>query len=170
MRELLDELAGTLKLAKPSAPTEVFAALCAQLSERRGRPVMYRLVELGTASGLYLDMAYRDIVCIEAHTSPWHQLVILGHEFWHMVAGHCGNREAGAAVAARFLTDDPDLNAALQVAARTDFRQVDEAAAEFLGLNLTAHLRGWVDRADSSPVPRRELAQRIQASLGHRQG
>lgn len=172
MRELRDELAGALELAKPSNPDEVFKALCTQLSKRRGRPVVYRLVEFPpqTASGLYLDMVDRDIICIEKNTSPWHQLLIFGHESWHMVAGHCGQHEAGAAVAARLLTDDDDLSPALQnVAARTDFRQAEETAAELFGLELAARLRGWVEGADS-PAPRSELAQRLQSSLGHRQG
>ena len=169
MRELRAELADALELARPSSPEAVFKALCDHLGTRRGRPVEYRLVEFppGTASGLYLDMADRDVICVEAKTSPWHQLVILGHEFWHMVAGHCGQHSAGAAVASRLLTDDADLNAALQVAARTDFRQAEEAAAEFFGLALAGQLRGWMEGADHV-APRSELAKRIQASLGHR--
>ncbi|MEU4497978.1 toxin-antitoxin system, toxin component [Streptomyces sp. NPDC023998] len=172
MRELRDELARALELAGPSSPDDVFTALCAQLSRRRGRPVVYRLVEFPprTASGLYLDMVDRDIICIQAHTRPWHQLVIFGHEVWHMVAGHCGQHQAGSAVAGRLVTDDADLNATLHnVAARTDFRQAEEAEAETFGLELGAALRGWLEGADSA-APRSALAQRIHDALGHRQG
>ncbi|MDH2391040.1 toxin-antitoxin system, toxin component [Streptomyces sp. HNM0663] len=173
MRELRDELTGALTgLPRPSTPEEVLDALCAQLQKRRGRPVLWRAVTFppGTASGLYLDLADRDMICIQENTSPWHQLVIFGHEAWHMVAGHCGQHEAGTAVAARLLTEDADLNAALQVAARTDFREAEEAAAEFFGLNLATRLRGWLEGAPDEAAPRSELARRIQASLGRSRG
>lgn len=172
MRELRDDLAGALEdLAKPSTPVELFDALCARLAKRRGRPVEYRLVTFppGTASGLYLDMADRDLICVQENTSPWHQVVIFGHEAWHMVAGHCGRHEPGSAVAARLLADEADLAAALQVAARTDFGRDEESDAELFGLDLAGRLRSWLEGADGA-APRSELARRIQASLGHRQG
>lgn len=54
MRELRDELARALEPAGPSSPDDVFAALRAQLSRPRGRPVVYRLEFLPkTAGGLY---------------------------------------------------------------------------------------------------------------------
>lgn len=113
-------------------------------------------------------MADRDMIVIQEKTSPWHQLVIFGHEVWHMIAGHCGHHEPGAAVAARLLTEDADLHAALQnVAARTDFQHAQEADAEVFGLELGAHLRGWVEGTGTA-APRSELARRIQASLGRR--
>lgn len=172
-RELRDELAGALELAQPSTPDEVFEALCAHLTILRGRPVVYHLAEFppGTASGLYLDMTDRDIICVQKNTGPWHRLVIFGHEVWHMIAGHCGHHEPGSAVAARLLTDDVDLDVALQsISARTDFHQAAEQAAETFGLNLAAHLRPWVEGTAVIAEPRTELGQRIQASLGHRQG
>ncbi|NUK02384.1 toxin-antitoxin system, toxin component [Streptomyces lunaelactis] len=172
MRELRYELAGALELAGPSRPDEVFQALCEHLSKRRGRPVTYHLVDFppGTASGLYLDMTDRDIICIQARTSPWHQLVIFGHEVWHMIAGHCGQHETGSAVAVSLLEDGADMNSALQnAAARTDFRKTEESDAEFFGMELGAHLRTWVEGTESA-APCSGLAKRIQTSLGHRQG
>ncbi|MGI5403965.1 hypothetical protein ACQEVG_31835 [Streptomyces sp. CA-135486] len=117
MRELRHELARALEPAGPSSPDDVFAALCAQLSRRRGRPVVYRLVEFPpeTAGGLYVNAALHD------------------------------------------------------VAARTDFRQAEEAAAETFGLELGAALRGWLEGADSA-APRSALARRIHDARGHRQG
>ncbi|WP_055570839.1 hypothetical protein, partial [Streptomyces prasinopilosus] len=146
-----------------------FDALCARLAGRRGRPVEYRLVTFppGTASGLYLDMADRDLICVQEDTSPWHQVVIFGHEAWHMVAGHAGRHEAGPAVAARLLADEADLAAALQVAARTDFGRDEESDAELFGLTLAGRLRNWLEGTDAV-APHSELARRIQASLGHR--
>ncbi|MEW1546433.1 hypothetical protein [Streptomyces tsukubensis] len=90
MRELRDDLARTLERARPEGAEEVFDVLCDRLGERRGRPVVLRLVEFppGTASGLYLDLGDRDVICVQTNTHPLHQLVIFGHEVWHMVAGH----------------------------------------------------------------------------------
>jgi hypothetical protein len=63
-----------------------------------------------------------------------------------------------------------DLDAALHnVAARTDFRQAEEAQAETFGLELGAALRGWLEGADSAAT-RSPLAHRIQDALGHRRG
>ena len=82
-------------------PTELYAALCAAMSRRRGRPVVFRMAAFppGTASGLWLDMADRDLVVVEERTAPEHQLVILGHELWHMKAGHRGHHVEGTTVA-----------------------------------------------------------------------
>ncbi|WP_328862221.1 hypothetical protein [Streptomyces sp. NBC_00306] len=172
MRELRDDLARAVEQARPSEPDEVFAALCARLSKRRGRPVIHRMVDFPpeTASGLYLDMADRDIICVQATTRPFHQLVIFGHEVWHMMAGHgnhAGHGKTGTSVAARLVTDGADIDATVQnLAARTDFRQAEENEAETFGLELGTHLRGWLE-GTPTVAPRSELAQRIGQSLGH---
>ncbi len=172
MRQLREELAGALEAARPATPDEVFAALCAQLSKRRGRPVEYHLVEFPpqTASGLYLDMVDRDIICVQSNTHPFHQLVIFGHEAWHMIAGHCGRHEPRTAAAAELATGDAALDSTVhKVAARTDFRQAEETEAETFGLELGAGLRKWLEGA-AGTAPRSELAERIHRSLGHSQG
>ncbi|GGZ32984.1 hypothetical protein GCM10010387_28870 [Streptomyces inusitatus] len=191
MRQLRDELARALDQADPAGPDEVFAALCARLGEHRGRPVLLRFVDFppGTASGLYLDMTDRDVICVQASTHPVHQLIIFGHEVWHMVAGHTGHHGGGAAAAARsgpagpaaaarLVTGEPggpcgpagdELKSAVrQLAARTGFRQAQETEAETFGLELGAQLRGWLERRPAT-TPRSPVAQRIQDSLGHRQ-
>ncbi|MEU0987131.1 hypothetical protein [Streptomyces sp. NPDC005953] len=182
MRQLRDELTRAIEQARPVGPEDVFAALCARLSERRGRPVVLHLVDFPpqTASGLYLDMADRDVICVQATTSPLHQLIIFGHEVWHMVAGHGSAHPAvlvdpahrapdGTATAARLATDSTGLPTVAKLAARTDFRQAQETEAETFGLELGAQLRRWLERP-GDPAPTSALAQRIQASLGHRQG
>ncbi|MEO3974593.1 hypothetical protein [Streptomyces sp. CAU 1734] len=192
MRRLRDDLARALEEAEPAEPKELFAALCARLSERRGRPVVLHLVEFPpqTASGLYLDMTDRDVICVQENTHPLHQLIIFGHEVWHMMAGHSSlHHEGGPAVAARLVAEGahgtggadggpagggadgasgPLESAVQHLAARTDFRQAQETEAETFGLELAAHLRGWLDRTPG-PEPLSEVAERIQASLGHRQ-
>lgn len=142
------------------------------MSRRRGRPVLFRAAPFppGTASGLWLDMADQDLIVVEERTAPDHQLVILGHELWHMQSGHCGHHVDGAAVAARLLSDTADLQATVRkVAARTRFDLADEQDAESFGLLLASKCRTWLaGSALRKPVQRDQLAGRIEASLGYR--
>lgn len=174
MRRLCGELVAELTLPVPARPADLYAALCDAMSRRRGRPVQFRTAAFppGTASGLWLDMADRDLVVVEERTAPDHQLVILGHELWHMKAGHCGRHVRGAEVATRLLGEDTDEEAlratVLRVAARTRFDLADEKEAEAFGLLLASKCRTWL--AGSSlrgPVQRDHLAGRIEASLGY---
>ncbi|MER6912018.1 hypothetical protein ABT354_10125 [Streptomyces sp. NPDC000594] len=179
MRRLRDDLARALEQARPQDPQEVFAALCAHLAERRGRPVVLRMVDFPpqTASGLYLDLADRDVICVQAGTPPVHQLIIFGHEVWHMVAGHGGRHEGHQAEAARLAAEDatapeppaaarPGERAPVQhLAARTDFRETEENEAETFGLELGAHLRHWLERPPAAPST--PDVRRIQQLLGH---
>ncbi|MFV0132655.1 toxin-antitoxin system, toxin component [Streptomyces sp. HMX87] len=174
MRRLCGELVAELTLPAPASPADLYAALCEAMSRRRGRPVVFRTAAFppGTASGLWLDMTDQDLVVVEERTAPDHQLVILGHELWHMKAGHCGRHAEGGAVAARLLgehLDEDALRATVRaVAARTRFDQAEEKEAESFGLLLASKCRTWL--AGSSlrgPVQRDHLAGRIEASLGY---
>lgn len=171
MRRLSGELVAELTLPAPAAPADLYTALCDGMSRRRGRPVHFRTAcfPTDTASGLWLDMADQDLVVVEERTAPDHQLVILGHELWHMKAGHCGEHVEGAAVAARLLSDGADLQATVRsVAARTRFDLADEKEAESFGLLLASKCRVWLP--GSSPRGRGQrdhLAGRIEASLGY---
>ncbi|MFI8191289.1 toxin-antitoxin system, toxin component [Streptomyces sp. NPDC085946] len=174
MRRLCAELVTELTLPAPARPADLYGALCDAMSRRRGRPVQFRTAAFppGTASGLWLDMTDRDLVVVEERTAPDHQLVILGHELWHMTAGHCGHHVGGAAVAARLLGDDPDEDAlratVLRVAARTRFDLADEREAESFGLLLASKCRTWLAGSElRGPVQRDRLAGRIEASLGY---
>ncbi|MER6692540.1 toxin-antitoxin system, toxin component [Streptomyces minutiscleroticus] len=171
MRRLCGELVGGLSLPAPARPADLYTALCEGMSGRRGRPVRHRTAVFppGTASGLWLDMADQDLVVIEERTAPEHQLVILGHELWHMRTGHCAHHVPGAAVAARLLSDSADLRATvLKVAARTRFDLAEEKEAECFGLLLASRCRGWLaGPGRRGPVPRDDVAGRIAASLGH---
>lgn len=174
MRRLCGGLVTELTLPAPARPHDLYTALCEAMSRRRGRPVVFRTAGFppGTASGLWLDMADRDLIVVEERTAPGHQLVILGHELWHMQADHSGHHVDGVGVAARLLDDAPD-QAALEatvhkVAARTRFDLAEEREAETFGLLLASKCRTWL--AGSSlrgPVQRDDVAGRIEASLGY---
>ncbi|MEV6398592.1 toxin-antitoxin system, toxin component [Streptomyces sp. NPDC051907] len=172
MRRLCGELVAEIDLPAPAEPADLYAALCRGMSRRRGRPVRYRMASFppGTASGLWLDMADQDLIVIEERTTPSHQLVILGHELWHMKAGHCSHHVDGAAVAARLLSDEADLQATvLKVAARTRSDQAEENDAESFGLLLGSKCRSWLaGGAGRGRAPADGLAGRIEASLGYR--
>lgn len=176
MRRLCGELVAELDLPAPAAPDELYTALCGAMSRRRGRPVHVRTSAFppGTASGLWLDMADQDLVVIEERTAPEHQLVILGHELWHMQAGHGGHHVDGATVAARLIGDTTDLAATVRaVAARTRFDLEEEQDAERFGLLLASKCRTWLTGAaawGAGPGTRQaeHLAGRIGASLGYR--
>ncbi|MHC5905691.1 toxin-antitoxin system, toxin component [Streptomyces sp. S6] len=169
MRRLCGELVEGLTLDVPAAPQELYAGLCAGMSRRRGRPVHFRTAAfpVGTASGLWLDMADQDLVVIEERTAPDHQLVILGHELWHMTAGHHGHHVDGAVVAARLLCDGADLQETVRaVAARTRFDEADEREAETFGLLLASRCRSLL-AGGPEKGQRDRLAGRIEASLGY---
>ncbi|MFI6010963.1 toxin-antitoxin system, toxin component [Streptomyces sp. NPDC051243] len=169
MRRLCGELVAEVKLPAPTAPEKLYGALCDAMSRRRGRPVQFRTSAFpaGTASGLWLDMADQDLVVIEERTAPDHQLVILGHELWHMQAGHASHSVEGASVAARLLDDKADLRSTvLRVAARSHFDQAEEKEAEAFGLLLASKCRPWL-AVSSARGQRDHLAGRIEASLGY---
>ncbi|MET7678097.1 toxin-antitoxin system, toxin component [Streptomyces seoulensis] len=177
MRRLRAELVGQLdRLPAPVPPEELYRSLCSAMSRRRGRPVHFRtsVFPPGTASGLWLDMSDRDLVVVEQRTAPDHQLVILGHELWHMQTGHAAHRAdgLGVGVATRLLTDDTDrdaLRAAVhRVAARTRFDQDEERDAETFGLLLASKCRTRMRGSSlSGPVRRDDVVGRIGTSLGY---
>jgi hypothetical protein len=168
MARLCEALLAGLNLPAAAGPEETHRALCAVMSGLRGRPVRFRTAVFppGTASGLWIDFADQDVVVVEERTAPGHQLVILGHELWHMAAGHRSGPVDG-----------------VQVAARTRFDRREEAEAERFGLLLASRLRAWTPAAPPVPGPavRAEgqatpaghdpscpdgLVRRIEASLG----
>ncbi|WP_448320937.1 toxin-antitoxin system, toxin component [Streptomyces sp. CO7] len=173
-RKLMAELARAV-LARadvPTAPQALFQALCDAMSERRSRPVSLIIrpfpAEIADTTGLYFDLADQDVVVVEERLDPDHQLVVLGHELWHMEAGHCGHQVGEAAVAARtVLTSEPALlDAVLRVAARSHSNAADERDAEGFGLLLSTRMRSWLDEGTGT-TPLDDVAQRIDTSLGY---
>ncbi|MFF9124050.1 toxin-antitoxin system, toxin component [Streptomyces sp. NPDC014889] len=171
MRRLCAELVGEVTLPAPARPADLYTALCEAMSRRRGRPVRFRTAAFpaGTASGLWLDMTDQDLVLVEERTAPDHQLVILGHELWHMRAGHHGHHVDGVQVAARLLDDGADLQAAVRrAAARSRFDLAEEGEAESFGLLLASKFRTWLAGSTlRGRVQRDHLAGRIETSLGY---
>ncbi len=138
MRSLAGDLAAAVR-ARPEPPEgirELCRALCEEMSALRGgRPVELRFERFPDeieVTGLWVEFADFDLVIVEERAEAVQQLVILGHELWHLHAGHRHHHLAEAA-AARALADTPGWReAALTVAARNGSRETDEAEARRL--------------------------------------
>ncbi|MGV9248704.1 hypothetical protein [Streptomyces sp. NPDC003710] len=138
-----------------------------------------------------MDRASHDLIAYEENTDPEHQLVIIGHEAWHMFQGHCstgtdhgaaasraGNHEVAgtltqlvARIAAATDTDlppDTRMDFALHFAARTGAREVrEEVEAEHFGFRFATDVQTALADA-RAPVDPQNLAGRIQVSMAHR--
>ncbi|MEU9997086.1 toxin-antitoxin system, toxin component [Streptomyces sp. NPDC050848] len=120
-----------------------------------------------SVTGLWLDMGDYDLIVLEANTSPLHQVVILGHELWHLKEGHCGHGSgAGALAAARMLGDRWNLADAVAyvAAARTEPDLEEERRAERFGRMLADRVRPYLERGRGA-TPFGGVADRIWASL-----
>ncbi len=195
MRRLSARLVRNLQ--PPASEEDAIPAIGQALSRVRGRPVRLRHAAFppATASGLWVDRTSHDLIVYEANTDREHQLVIIGHEAWHMFQGHCGSvthhgpaaSRAGGNEAAReepaalvklvsVISEvvDADLqptgrmDAALHFATRTDAHQVEEEVdAERFGFRFATDVQAVLEEARSSADPQ-DLAGRIQASMAHR--
>ncbi|WP_338674327.1 hypothetical protein V1460_15640 [Streptomyces sp. SCSIO 30461] len=99
-----------------------------------------------TVSGLWLDLGDHEVVAVEKHTLPLHQMVILGHELWHRKERGRGlPHPAAGDAAARLLAERWDLgDAVAYAAARTDYDLEEERRAETFGRLLAAKFRPFL--------------------------
>ncbi|WNZ11793.1 toxin-antitoxin system, toxin component [Streptomyces sp. 11x1] len=101
MRKLTAGLSKAVRgrLDTPVGVRELGAALCAEMSARRGgRPVQLRFERFPDGigvTGLWMEFPDFDLVIVEERAEAVQQLVILGHELWHMHAGHCHHHLPG---------------------------------------------------------------------------
>ncbi|MFE9673162.1 toxin-antitoxin system, toxin component family protein [Streptomyces sp. NPDC006259] len=170
MRHLADELTTALR-ARPQTPQgvrEVAHALCEEMAALRGgRPVELRFERFPDeieVTGLWVEFEDFDLVIVEERAEEVQQLVILGHELWHLHAGHDHRHSPGTAAARALAVRPAWPHAALTVAARNGSRAQDEARADDFGHRLAAGLRPLLDRGDSTAVP----LEPVQRSLGYR--
>ncbi|MES5821344.1 toxin-antitoxin system, toxin component family protein [Streptomyces sp. RG80] len=169
MRRLAAELDTALH-TRPTPPTgvrEVCRALCEEMSARRaGRPVELRFERFPDeieVTGLWVEFQDFDLVIVEERAEAVQQLVILGHELWHLNAGHRHHHGIGTAAAHAFAGRPGWDDVALTVAARDGSRQTDEAEADDFGHRLAAAFRTLV-----SPEPGGASHDPVHRSLGYR--
>lgn len=168
MRDLVSHLTAAVG-AGPRPPADVpelCRALCQEMSARRGgRPVDLRFERFPdeiAVTGLWVEFQDFDLVIVEERAEEMQQLVILGHELWHLHAGHSHHHAAAAdALAGRPGWD----SVALTVAARNGSREADEAEADDFGHRLAAAFRPFVSARGSGVRP-----DPVQRSLGYRGG
>ncbi|MEW2132686.1 toxin-antitoxin system, toxin component family protein [Streptomyces sp. NPDC005435] len=169
-RRAMRALASALAAAVHARPQPVCgigdlcAALCEAMSARRdGRPVELRFERFPDeleVTGLCVEFQDFDLVIVEERAEAVQQLVILGHELWHLHAGHRHHPPAGAA--ARALAGEPGRQSlALTVAARDGSREDEEAAADDFGHRLATLFRGRLTAPGAPLDP-------VQRSLGYR--
>jgi hypothetical protein len=169
MRGLAADLATALR-ARPRLPADVrelCGALCEEMSVRRGgRPVELRFERFPDeieVTGLWVEFQDFDLVIVEERAEAVQQLVILGHEFWHMHAAHTHHHVAGTAAAHALARRPGWKDVALTVAARDGSRERDEAEADDFGHRLAAVFRPLVsDGATEVPL------DPVQRTLGYR--
>ncbi|MDH6701780.1 toxin-antitoxin system, toxin component family protein [Streptomyces griseoviridis] len=165
MRELTDRLRTAVRDAPrpPGGVREVCQALCAEMAALRGgRPVRLRFERFPDeleVTGLWVELPDLDLVIVEERAEDVQQLVILGHELWHMHAGH-RHRHVTAPVA-HALADWP--RDALGMAARDGSRARDEAEADAFGHRLAAAVRPLLGQRAARPP-----LDPLQRSLGYR--
>ncbi|MGJ5751220.1 hypothetical protein FB563_4463 [Streptomyces puniciscabiei] len=173
-RTLAGGLAAAVR-ARPETPDDVRAlcrALCEEMSGLRGgRPIEVRFERIPDeieVTGLWLEFADFDLVIVEERAEAVQQLVILGHELWHLHTGHRHPHLAGDA-AARALADAPGWrDLPLTVAARNGSREADEAEADDFGHRLAALFRPHLTGSGTSPGPVHRSLSPVQRTLGYR--
>ncbi|GAB2750980.1 toxin-antitoxin system, toxin component family protein [Streptomyces bullii] len=168
-RALVAELTDALR-ARPRPPSgvrEVCRALCEEMSVRRGgRPVELRFERFPDeieVTGLWVEFQDFDLVIVEERAEAMQQLVILGHELWHLHAGHGHHHLAGTAAAEALAGEPGWRDTALAVAARNGSRERDEAEADDFGHRLAAAFRPLLSGAGAGPPP-----GPVQRSMGYR--
>lgn len=170
MRRLTARLDAALRV-RPRPPTgiqQVCHAVCEEMSAQRGgRSVELRFERFPDeldVTGLWVEFHDFDLVIVEERAAALRQLVILGHELWHLHAGHGRHRPTGTAAAQALATGPGRRGPALTVAARDGSRQREEAEADDFGHRPAAAFRPLVSGEPGTGAP----PGPPQRSLGHR--
>ncbi|MFI6341102.1 toxin [Streptomyces sp. NPDC050535] len=145
--------------AKPRALMEAFCQAMSDTCKRRIRLVFQAFPPDAPISGLRLEFADgSDVIVVEERAVAEAQLVIIGHELWHVYRrdSHCGHA-SGLQAAARGLTDE-DMPDTLQ-------RAVDHVL-KATGLPRTG-VRAMAARSDSADI-REEDAETFGLLFGQR--
>lgn len=154
MRRICRELVGALDLPAGADLEQAFSSLCAVLERRTGREVRRHLVCFppGTVSGLWVGTDEVDHILCEIRASPWHRLLILCHEIWHIeteAVAHSEHRAGVPPVAASALFEGLDAaGLARVVAARSHYDAETEREADMFATLLVARLVDWAPSAE----------------------
>lgn len=153
MRRLGSRLLAALDV--PDSDDTLLPAVGEAVTRVRGRPVRLHAVAFPPelASGLWIDRAGQDVIAYERNTDLDHQLVIIGHEVWHMFEGHCGSLTAHGPAASRALGEGmPDALREL-VAGICDDGSAGTPGEERMDLGLHVALRADAQADDPAGDP-----------------
>lgn len=147
------------------------------LGQRCGRPIHLVPMSLPVNSpcGMWVRTGTFDAVFYEVDTSPLHQMLIIGHEFGHILAGHRASQTLGPE-ASRLLLPGLDPQLVRRYLGRSNYSRTEEREAEMIASLLVrraARVRPDVDgglRAGPE-TPDGEIGEalsRLEETLIHR--
>ncbi|HWS32402.1 MAG TPA: hypothetical protein VN408_06630 [Actinoplanes sp.] len=130
--------------------------------ERAGRPIVLIPIALParTVCGMYVPTGKFDAIFYEQDTSPLHQMLIIGHELGHLLAGHRASASLDPDTF-RLLLPDLDPRLIQRFLGRSNYDAAEEREAEMIGSLLLRRARRGGARPPA-PVDDR------QAALNHR--
>ncbi|SCF29264.1 protein of unknown function [Micromonospora purpureochromogenes] len=166
LRKRCEQLLTALKVPEPFD----IRALCQVLGQRRGRPIHLVPIKLParTVCGMFVPTGDFDAIFFEQNTSPLHQMLIIGHELGHLIAGH-QTTEVLDPEASRMLLPDLDPQLVQRSLGRSNYAAAEEREAEMIGSLLLRRTRRGASEEDDLPLDRRqaELYGRLRLSLEH---
>jgi hypothetical protein len=168
MRRTCAALVEDLALSVPAAPEQLIDSLCAAMGQRLGKPVRHRLVQFpaGTVTGLWMATGDVHYVLCEERTSPWHQMLITGHEYWHMHCNHATPIDEGDAARLLFSALEPHTVARI-LAARDYCAGPHEQEAELFATLLLDQVSRWLPTPTwTVPAHAAGIVDRLETSLG----
>ncbi|MFC4018965.1 hypothetical protein ACFOW4_13570 [Micromonospora sp. GCM10011542] len=166
LRKRCEQIAADVEIPEPFD----IQRLCDLLGERRGRPIHLVPIKLPahTVCGMCVPTGEFDAIFFEQDTSPLHQLLIIGHELGHLLAGHRATQVLDPD-ASRLLLPDLDPQLVQRSLGRSNYAAVEEREAEMIGSLLLRRARAGRDDEQDSPLDSRqaELYGRLRHSLEH---
>lgn len=168
MRRACAALVDDLALAVPAEPEQLISSLCSCMGERLGKPVRHRFVSFpaGTVTGLWVATDTAHHLLCEEQTSSWHQILITGHEFWHMHRDHTTPIGEDDAAQLLFSTLDPHTVARI-VAARNYCTGPHEQEAELFATLLLNQVSPWLPTPTwTVPAHAAGVVGRLETSFG----
>ncbi|MFF0659138.1 hypothetical protein [Micromonospora tulbaghiae] len=166
LRKRCEQLLAALDVPEPFD----IHTLCQVLGERRGRPIHLVPIKLPahTVCGMFVPTGEFDAIFYEQDTSSLHQMVIIGHELGHLIAGH-QTAEILDQDASRMLLPDLDPELVQRSLGRSNYAAAEEREAEMIGSLLIRRAHSVATRQDDAPLDGRqaELYDRLRHSLEH---
>lgn len=168
IRRSCNRLLDNFYLSDAGESQQVIGALIQRMKVVLEREVQHRLVSFppNTVSGLWVATDAVDYILCEKRTSPWHQLLITVHEFWHIEAEHeatsVGNSD-GHQLA--FSSLNPSAVARI-MAGRSHYDALIEREADFFASVFLARLTRLLTKLERYGSGTPSAVFRVERTLG----